>query len=60
LWDFDGVLQNEDYTPRVRRSGTDELVFHVKILRSTTTYQFTPRLLIRNIWELFRRGGAAE
>jgi hypothetical protein len=26
--------------------------FHVKILRSTTTYQFTPRLLIRNIWEL--------
>ena len=26
--------------------------FHVKILRSTTTYQFTPRLLVRNIWEL--------
>jgi len=34
------------------RSGSDELVFNVKILRSTTTYQFTPRLLIRNIWEL--------
>jgi hypothetical protein len=26
--------------------------FHVKILRSTTTYQFTPRLLVRNITEL--------
>jgi opacity protein-like surface antigen len=26
--------------------------FNVKILRSTTTYQFTPRLLIRNITEL--------
>jgi hypothetical protein len=26
--------------------------FHVRILRSTTTYQFTPRLLVRNIWEL--------
>ncbi|HUQ68143.1 MAG TPA: hypothetical protein VM165_01395, partial [Planctomycetaceae bacterium] len=26
--------------------------FHVKIMRSTTTYQFTPRLLIRNITEL--------
>jgi hypothetical protein len=24
----------------------------VKIVRSTTTYQFTPRLLIRNIFEL--------
>jgi hypothetical protein len=27
-------------------------VFNVKILRSTTTYQFTPRLLVRNIWEM--------
>ena len=26
--------------------------FHVKIMRSTTTYQFTPRLLVRNITEL--------
>jgi hypothetical protein len=26
--------------------------FHVKIMRSTTTYQFTPRLLIRNITEM--------
>ena len=26
--------------------------FNVKIMRSTTTYQFTPRLLIRNITEL--------
>jgi hypothetical protein len=26
--------------------------FHVKIFRSTTTYQFTPRLLVRNIWEM--------
>ena len=26
--------------------------FHVRIMRSTTTYQFTPRLLIRNITEL--------
>jgi hypothetical protein len=26
--------------------------FDVKIMRSTTTYQFTPRLLIRNITEL--------
>ena len=37
----------------VDRRGGDELtVFDVKILRSTTTYQFTPRLLVRNIWEL--------
>jgi hypothetical protein len=35
-----------------QRSGSDLTVFDVKILRSTTTYQFTPRLLIRNIWEL--------
>ena len=26
--------------------------FHVKIMRSTTTYQFSPRLLVRNITEL--------
>jgi hypothetical protein len=26
--------------------------FHVTIMRSTTTYQFTPRLLVRNITEL--------
>jgi hypothetical protein len=26
--------------------------FHVKIMRSTTTYQFTPRFLVRNITEL--------
>ena len=26
--------------------------FNVKIMRSTTTYQFTPRLLVRNITEL--------
>ena len=26
--------------------------FHVRIMRSTTTYQFTPRLLVRNITEL--------
>jgi hypothetical protein len=32
--------------------------FHVKILRSTTTYQFTPRLLIRNIWELNTGAGS--
>ena len=35
-----------------QRSGTDVTAFDVKILRSTTTYQFTPRLLVRNIWEL--------
>jgi hypothetical protein len=34
------------------RSGERLRVFDVKILRSTTTYQFTPRLLVRNIWEL--------
>jgi hypothetical protein len=34
------------------RGGADETVFDVKILRSTTTYQFTPRLLVRNIWEM--------
>jgi hypothetical protein len=35
-----------------QRSSADVRVFDVKILRSTTTYQFTPRLLVRNIWEL--------
>ena len=35
-----------------QRSGTDVTAFDVKIFRSTTTYQFTPRLLVRNIWEL--------
>jgi len=35
-----------------RRTGADLTEFSVKILRSTTTYQFTPRLLVRNIWEL--------
>jgi len=35
-----------------RRTGDDITAFNVKILRSTTTYQFTPRLLVRNIWEL--------
>ena len=35
-----------------QRSGGDITEFDVKILRSTTTYQFTPRLLVRNIWEL--------
>jgi uncharacterized protein DUF5916/cellulose/xylan binding protein with CBM9 domain len=32
--------------------------FHVKIVRYTTTYQFTPRLLIRNIWELNTGSGS--
>ena len=32
--------------------------FNVKILRSTTTYQFTPRLLIRNITELNTGAGS--
>jgi hypothetical protein len=32
--------------------------FHVKIMRSTTTYQFTPRLLVRNITELNAGPGA--
>jgi hypothetical protein len=36
--------------------GRDE--FHVKILRWTSTYQFTPRLLIRNIWELNTGAGS--
>jgi hypothetical protein len=35
-----------------QRTGADVTAFDVKILRSTTTYQFTRRLLIRNIWEL--------
>jgi hypothetical protein len=34
------------------RGVDSELIFDVKILRSTTTYQFTPRLLVRNIWEM--------
>jgi hypothetical protein len=32
--------------------------FNVKIMRSTTTYQFTPRLLIRNITELNTGNGS--
>jgi hypothetical protein len=32
--------------------------FHVKILRHTTTYQITPRLLVRNIWELNTGAGS--
>jgi hypothetical protein len=32
--------------------------FHVTIMRSTTTYQFTPRLLVRNITELNAGGGS--
>jgi hypothetical protein len=35
-----------------KRTGADITAFDVKIVRSTTTYQFTPRLLVRNIWEL--------
>jgi hypothetical protein len=33
------------------RTSTQATVFDVKILRSTTTYQFTPRLLLRSISE---------
>jgi hypothetical protein len=33
------------------RTGTDTLVYDVKIFRATTTYQFTDRLLLRNIME---------
>jgi hypothetical protein len=32
--------------------------FHVKIFRWTTTYQFTPRLLVRSIWEMNTGGGS--
>ncbi len=32
--------------------------FNVKIMRSTTTYQFTPRLLVRNITELNTGAGS--
>ena len=32
--------------------------FHVKIMRSSTTYQFTPRLLVRNITELNTGAGS--
>ncbi|HVH26038.1 MAG TPA: DUF5916 domain-containing protein [Vicinamibacterales bacterium] len=32
--------------------------FHVRILRSSTTYQFTPRLLVRNILELNTGAGS--
>jgi hypothetical protein len=34
-----------------QRPRTDRLVFDVKIFRLTTTYQFTDRLLVRNILE---------
>jgi hypothetical protein len=34
------------------RTGNDRTEFDVKIVRSTTTYQFTPRLLLRSITEL--------
>ena len=34
-----------------RRSGADEEIFDVKIWRAFTTYQFTARLLLRNIME---------
>jgi hypothetical protein len=37
---------------RFRDPNNHQQEFHVRILRSTTTYQFTPRLLVRNIWEL--------
>jgi hypothetical protein len=35
-----------------QRTGVDRTEFDVKITRSTTTYQFTPRLLLRSITEL--------
>ena len=38
-------------TARFRDMNTDALVFDVKILRAFTTYQFTDRLLARNILE---------
>ncbi len=38
-------------TARFRDVNTDALVFDVKILRAFTTYQFTDRLLARNILE---------
>ena len=36
---------------RLTNPGTGELAFNVKILRAFTTYQFTDRLLVRNILE---------
>jgi len=35
-----------------QRTGEDRTEFDVKVVRSTTTYQFTPRLLLRSITEL--------
>ena len=45
-------------TSRFQDVRNDSTVFNVKILRAQTTYQFTPRLLIRNITEFNEGLGA--